>query len=200
MTSGLRERKKQATRQAISDMATLMFERDGFDGVSIAQVAAEAGVSKMTVTNYFPRKEDLVFDRAEFVIKGLAAAVARRPTGERVLAAVRRDYLDAVAKRSPIVGFSRVTFARMFEASPVLQARMREMLDQRERTLADLLRDSLPLDDVMAQFYAAQLGTVQRILATEARHRVIAGVPPDELEQFLRESATAMFDLLELGP
>jgi AcrR family transcriptional regulator len=60
MTPGLRERKKQETRQAISDIATVMFVQRGFDAVTISQVAEAAGVSKMTVTNYFPRKEDLV--------------------------------------------------------------------------------------------------------------------------------------------
>ena len=64
MTSGLRERRKQETRQAISDIATRLFVAHGFDEVTISQVADAAGVAKMTVTNYFPRKEDLVFDRA----------------------------------------------------------------------------------------------------------------------------------------
>ena len=59
----------------------------------------------MTVTNYFPRKEDLVFDRAEFVIRGLRPRVATRPTGERVLAAVRRDYAEAVARADVTLGF-----------------------------------------------------------------------------------------------
>src|ERR1700761_9844106 len=96
MTSGLRERKKQATRQAISDIATMMFERDGFDAVSIAQVAVEANVAKMTVTNYFPRKEDLVFDRADFLIGELAATVAGRPAGQSPLEAGRAGVLGAV--------------------------------------------------------------------------------------------------------
>ena len=65
MAPGLRERRKQETRQAISDIATQLFADRGFDEVTIAQVADAAGVAKMTVTNYFPRKEDLVFDRAE---------------------------------------------------------------------------------------------------------------------------------------
>jgi len=56
MAPGLRERRKQETRQAISDIATRMFVTRGFDDVTIAQVADAAGVAKMTVTNYFPRK------------------------------------------------------------------------------------------------------------------------------------------------
>jgi AcrR family transcriptional regulator len=40
--------------------------------LTIAEIATAAGVAKMTVTNYFPRKEDLVFDRADAIIGQLA--------------------------------------------------------------------------------------------------------------------------------
>jgi len=57
MTSGpLRERKKEATRASISGIATLLFVQRGFDRVTIGEVAAAAQVSKVTVTNYCPRK------------------------------------------------------------------------------------------------------------------------------------------------
>ena len=82
MTTGLRERRKQETRLAISEVATRMFATHGFDEVTISQVADAAGVSKMTVTNYFPRKEDLVFDRAEVIIRSLADVIAARAHGE----------------------------------------------------------------------------------------------------------------------
>src|SRR5215472_13207263 len=91
MAPGLRERRKQKTRQAISDIATRMFVERGFAEVTIAQVADAAGVAKMTVTNYFPRKEDLVFDRAEAVVRHLADVITARAPGESLLAAIRRD-------------------------------------------------------------------------------------------------------------
>ena len=197
MTSGLRERKKQATRQAISDIATRMFERDGFDAVSIAQVAAEASVAKMTVTNYFARKEDLVFDRADFVIAELAGTVAGRPAGQSPLEAARAGFLAAVQARSPLVGFSRVSFARMVDGSPVLSARYREMMDLRDRRLADQLRDEFALPDPIAQFHAAQLGSVVRILTSEARRQIVAGRSLDDLQVFLADTGSQMFGLLE---
>src|SRR6516165_3088712 len=97
MTTGLRERREQEARQAISDAAMALFAAQGFDEVTISQVADAAGVSKMTVTNYFPRKEDLVFDRAEAIIRGLVDAVAARAPGESLLAAIRRDYAGRLA-------------------------------------------------------------------------------------------------------
>src|SRR3984893_6644579 len=113
MAIGLRERRKQETRQAISDVATELFSRQGFDEVTISQVAEAAGVAKMTVTNYFPRKEDLVFDRAEVIIASLADAVAARAPGESLLAAVRRDYAERIAAGDVTLGVPAPAFARM---------------------------------------------------------------------------------------
>src|ERR1700735_561641 len=96
MPTGLRERRKQETRQAISDIATRMFADRGFDAVTISQVAEAAGVSKMTVTNYFARKEDLVFDRAEVTIGSLADAAAARAPGESLRAAIRREHAERI--------------------------------------------------------------------------------------------------------
>jgi AcrR family transcriptional regulator len=197
MPSGLRERKKQATRQAISDIATALFERDGFDAVSIAQVAAEANVAKMTVTNYFARKEDLVFDRADFVIAELAQTVAARPAGQTPLDAARAGFLAAVQGRSPLVGYARVSFARMVDGSPVLLARYREMMDLRDRRLADQLREEFALPDPIAQFHAAQLGSVLRIVTGEARRLLIDGMSLDDLQIFLEQAGTQMFGLLD---
>jgi hypothetical protein len=62
VVEGLRERKKRATRRAISDAATELFMAKGFDNTSVSEVAEVAGVSPQTVLNYFPTKTDLFFD------------------------------------------------------------------------------------------------------------------------------------------
>ncbi len=51
---GLRERKKQRTRQLIADTAMRLFLEHGFDAVTIAEVARAAEVDAKTVYNYFP--------------------------------------------------------------------------------------------------------------------------------------------------
>src|SRR5580700_79797 len=123
MTPGLRERRKQETRRAVSDIATRLFVANGFEEVTISQVADAAGVSKMTVTNYFARKEDLVFDRAEVTIGSLADAAAARAPGESLLAAIRRDHAERIAAGDVTLGPPTATFARMVHDSHVLTSR-----------------------------------------------------------------------------
>ena len=49
--AGLRERKKQQTRQLIADSARGLFADRGFDAVTVAQIARAANVSEVTVFN-----------------------------------------------------------------------------------------------------------------------------------------------------
>ncbi len=195
MTTGLRDRKKEATRRAISDVATVLFAEHGFEAVSIAQVAAAAGVAKMTVTNYFARKEDLVFDRHEQMVGLLAEVVASRKPGETPLDAVRRDYFDAVERQDVTLGISGIGFARMVENSPTLLAALSDFMQQREAALAAVFR-SEGLDETMAMFRAAQLGLVHRILFAQARRWTLAGLSRAEVQSALADAATKIFDEL----
>jgi AcrR family transcriptional regulator len=197
MTPGLRERKKQETRQAISDIATVMFVQRGFDAVTISQVAEAAGVSKMTVTNYFPRKEDLVFDRGEAIITSLARAVASRAPGESLLAAIRRDYDQAVARADVTLGLSSPAFATMIENSPVLSVRGLELLHQREQALGDAIAAETGRDDPQQRVVAAYLASVHRVLYTEGSRRSLAGEPRAEILAVLAAEAKRAFDRLE---
>jgi len=197
MASGLRERRKQETRQAISDVATQMFVERGFDEVTIAQVAEAAGVAKMTVTNYFPRKEDLVFDRAEAIERHLADVIAARAPGESMLAAIRRDYADAVARADATLGLSSPGFAGMIVSSPVLVSRVREMLDRRERALGDAIVAEIGTDNPQQRFVAALLASVHRVLAAEASRRSLAGQAREEICAVLADDSARAFDLLE---
>ena len=90
---GLRELKKEQTRQHIADTAWQLFVDRGFDQVSVAQVARAAQVAEATVFNYFPSKEDLFYSRLESFWTRLAAEVSARPPGQPVLAAFQAALL-----------------------------------------------------------------------------------------------------------
>jgi AcrR family transcriptional regulator len=197
MAPGLRERRKQETRQAISNIATQMFVDRGFGEVTIAEVADAAGVAKMTVTNYFPRKEDLVLDRAEAIERHLADVITARAPGESMLAAIRRDYAEAVARADVTLGLSSPAFAAMILGSPVLVGRVREMLDRREQLLGDAIAAETGTDGPEQRLVAVLLASVHRVLAAEASRRSLEGQPRGQICAVLADAATRAFDLLE---
>jgi AcrR family transcriptional regulator len=92
MAAGLRERKKQQTRRAISDAATALFMRNGFDNTTLGEVAAVVGVSEQTVLNYFPTKTDLFFDEEDWY-RGPPQAIRQRGDAESTSAAVLHWYI-----------------------------------------------------------------------------------------------------------
>lgn len=191
---GLRERKKRQTREEISAVATRLFIERGFEQVTIAQVAEAANVAKMTVTNHFPLKEDLVFDRHEEILAGLTDVVAGRAPGESVLDAARRYYREALRRGDPTLGQIGVEFARMIEASPSLVARERQMHDQRELALARVLvaESAASPEDLRPRIVAAQIVGVVRVLYYEARRRLLADADLGALGAI----ADAAFDFL----
>lgn len=168
---GLRERKKRATRQLISNIATRLFTERGFEQVTIDDVAAAANVSKMTVFNYFPRKEDLFFDRSDDAQKLVRDALVNR--GRRSpLAALRALAHALVEQRHPLVRVNPVVavFWKVVAQSPALRARTRELSEELERDLGKMLVDSIgaPADDATARLVAALLLGAWRVAFREA--------------------------------
>jgi AcrR family transcriptional regulator len=197
MASGLRHQRKQRTRDALSEAAMALFAKRGFDEVTISEIAHAAGVSKMTVTNYFPRKEDLVFDQAEATIRSLADAVAARARGESLLTAIRRDCMDRIAAGDVTLGPPSAVFARIVDDSRVLTHRAREIADLRERALGDAIAAETGEDDLRLRVIATQLASVHRGLFTETSRRVLAGEPRDAVFAELAATARGLFDLME---
>src|SRR5438445_121903 len=122
---GLRESKKLHTRQEIADKAMQLFAVRGFDRVTVAEVAAAAGVSEKTVFNYFPTKEDLFFDEVPRREAALVEAISGREPGESILSALRRLQTGECG-RLCTPGFA--AFARIIEESPALQAKELEVM------------------------------------------------------------------------
>lgn len=199
MTVGLRELKKQQTRQAISDVATRLFLERGFEAVTIAEIATAAKVAKMTVTNYFPRKEDLALDQHAALTVSLARTVAARAEGESALAALRREFLAAVKRHDPLIGFAGQDFAQMIVDSPTLTARLRELHDQREDALAQALAADTASgpSDLTPRGAAALLNAIHRILFQQVLDLTRAGKTNKEIATAVTRSARQVFDLLE---
>jgi len=198
-TAGLRESKKQETRQLISDHATRLFMEQGFEPTTIAEIATAARVAKKTVTNYFPRKEDLALDHHEEFTASLARAVTDRADGESALAALRRQFNTALEDRDPIAGFAGHAFARMIADSPTLTARLRDLHDQREQALAAALADAAPAATpaIAPRAAAALLAAAHRLLFQRIQELTLAGHSDNRIAATVAPEAAHVFDLLD---
>jgi AcrR family transcriptional regulator len=127
-----RSRKRQATRQGISDAATRLFIERGFDEVTVDEIAAAADVGRMTVFNHFPRKEDMFFDRDEEGREMLRQALRQRDPSTAPIEALRLLAHRLIAERSPIMEFSArsQSFIATIERSETLKARARAIRDE----------------------------------------------------------------------
>jgi AcrR family transcriptional regulator len=164
-----RESKKRETRQRISDVATELFFARGFDAVTLDEIAAAAQVSKMTVFNYFSRKEDLMLDRQDDLkLLFFREAIRARPKGQSPIAALRVLMSKLREQKHPFVRFDRHTadFWRFIAASQSLEARLRELNDEAAEGLAIELAGPKP--DGRARLAAGMIVLTVRTARQEA--------------------------------
>ncbi|AEY90166.1 TetR family transcriptional regulator [Streptomyces olivaceoviridis] len=192
---GLRERKKQRMYQDVSDIAVRLFLERGFDAVSVAEVAAAAGISKPTLFRYFPAKEDLVLHR----IADHETEAARVVAGEAdPVDALRRHFLAGLERRDPVTGLNDhpgvLAFHRLLYGTPSLVARAYAHQERSEAALAEALGG-----DLAARLAAAQIIAVQRVLALENWRRIAAGEPVAEVAPDAVAAAERAFRRLAQG-
>jgi len=188
------------TRARISQVATQLFLERGFDEVTVAEVAREAGVSSVTVFKHFPRKEDLLLDRADDAMDVLRTAVR---DGGDVLASLHQATLRLADQRHALSGLREgsVPFFATVAASPALIARAREIADELRQTLAEELAgvgsgskgggDA----ELLAAFFVAGYTTV----LTETARRQLAGDAADEVADDHRARVDRLLDRLRSG-
>src|SRR3954466_4222386 len=79
----LRELKRARTRQALVNAAVELFERDGYEQTTIADIAAAAEVGTRTFFGYFASKEDLLFPETDARLRAAVDAIAERGAQDR---------------------------------------------------------------------------------------------------------------------
>ncbi|MEU8899390.1 TetR/AcrR family transcriptional regulator [Nocardia sp. NPDC048505] len=153
---GLRERKKQRTRMAITEAAYRLFETHGFEETTVTEIAAAAEVSPATFFNHFPTKEAVLFAEGGDLVEIGLAAVAGRSTDASVgvvLADAMRAILREMAggPRDPSGGLE-ATRVRLLMSVPSLRAATLQRLFEVEDRLARALCAAFPtkLDEVQA--------------------------------------------------
>jgi AcrR family transcriptional regulator len=198
--TGLRERHKRRTRQAISAAAMSLFGEHGYDVVTVADVARRAGVSVATVFNYFDTKEDLFFDEVDRMLDALLDTVHRCRSGASILQALQDQVVTQLtAGRTEADAEEVVRFHAAVLDSPDLQQHEQHLQLRRRQALAGALAQALGTPSLAADLAATQYLAAESVIGSELRNRLTAGLAlPDALAEL--EPVTAeVFATLRTG-
>jgi AcrR family transcriptional regulator len=133
--SGLRERKKLATRLALHEAALRLVAEHGLDAVSVDDIAGRADVSPRTFFNYFPSKDDAVLGLDPEQPQRQVDDFLARPAGQspvEALRAVARAQAAEMAEDTELWPL-RLT---VIDAHPALLGRLAAAFGEAERVLA----------------------------------------------------------------
>ena len=202
---GLRDRKKLRTRQLIAETARRMFAEYGFDAVPVTAIARAAKVSEATVYNYFPAKEDLVYQGMEAFESELLAAVRDRPAGESFVAAFGRFVLQprgllAAQDQDSVRHLTAVS--RVIASSPALLTRERDIFARYTASLTALIASDTGAEAGDLRPWAAAhalLGIHQSLIGFVRSRLAEEPADPARLAHEVTARGQQALDLLEQG-
>jgi AcrR family transcriptional regulator len=151
---GLRERKKQQTRETIARTALQLFAERGYDETTLAEIAEAADVSPRTIFGYYESKEDILFCEEPGYLEALKRKLDERAPGTTTIDALR-EFLSSLEPPDEPARLRK----QIVTANPTLQMRMRARLAQLEPLLAESIARDLgsSSDDVRPQLIGASM-------------------------------------------
>jgi AcrR family transcriptional regulator len=134
---GLRERKREQTRQALAEAALDLFAERGYDATTVADIADRAGVSPRTFFTYHQSKEHVLFGEEDELLQSLTAHLDERPEGVTTLDALRSWLMGLVEAADPADYDStrKQCLRDVVDRTPVLLAHQRQVLGRFEVVL-----------------------------------------------------------------
>ena len=152
--AGLRERKKQQTRDTIARAALRLFAERGYDETTLAEIAEAADVAPRTIFAYFESKEDILFCEESGVVNELKRTLDERPAGATTVDALR----EFVARMKSPDEDAKLR-KKVIMANPALQMKMRARHVQLEPMLAESIARDLGTnrDDIRSLLIAASM-------------------------------------------
>ncbi len=151
---GLRERKKQQTRETIERVALELFAERGYDETTLAEIADAADISPRTIFSYFQGKEDILFCEEGDYMAMVGEMLEQRPAGATTVDALR-DFISSL----PPPDEQTMLRKRVVAASPDLQMKLRAHIGQLEGMLTASIAKDLGAapDDVRPALIAASM-------------------------------------------
>ena len=166
---GLRERKKQQTRETIVRVALELFAERGYDETTLAEIAEAADVSPRTIFSYFDSKEEILFCEESSSLEEVKAALEQRQEGTTTVDAIRNLLADM-----PSPDNDAKLRKQVISSSPSLELKMRARVAELEPVLAASFAKDLGAEpgDIRALLIAASataaFGAVHDRIAAEA--------------------------------
>ncbi|RBQ17149.1 TetR/AcrR family transcriptional regulator [Spongiactinospora rosea] len=186
---GLRERKKQRTRQALVEAAVRLFAEKGYEAVTVAEIAEAAEVSTRTFFLHFPAKEDVLFANADVRIDLALSAVAERGDTDRLADVLDRAMEQMIADTwdSDLTSGLAALRARLAVSAPVLQARLLQRYMAAQTDLSRALHQAYPrdLDEVSA---AALVGAAIGAVSAATLAALQRGDPPEAVREAMHQA------------
>jgi AcrR family transcriptional regulator len=180
---GLRERKKQKTRETIIKVGLELFAERGYEQTTIAEIAEAAEVSPRTIFAYFPSKEDILFCDLPEKQERLALALRERPAGATTLDVLREFIRDSLSPDRNLLLRKRI-----MASNETLQRNERARFGPFEQLMYEAIAEDLDAepDDIRPQIVAAAL--IAAFSAVAERSHATAP------ESFSPEQAMALMD------
>jgi AcrR family transcriptional regulator len=152
VTPSLRARKRGRTRQAIVDAATELFEERGYDGTTVADIAAAAEIGTRTFFSYFTSKEEVLFPESDARVRAAVDAIAARRPGDRAADVLLRGLAELEDVGNDMVGRLGALRVRMFRSVPAVRGHALQVQLEAEREIARHLHAAFAdeLDEVAA--------------------------------------------------
>jgi TetR/AcrR family transcriptional regulator, regulator of mycofactocin system len=195
VTTGLRERKKQQTREAIHRAAMRLFAERGFEATTIADIAAAADIAPRTFFSYFASKEEAVFPKFEMAFAEFDRAMTERPDGTTALAALREWIVQAAQQYMGDVDVARVE-AQLRRESPAVAACDLQHMRQFERRLAEAVGEDFgePADALRPRLVAA--AAMAALQASSDAADVIMETDADKARELMADPVAFIDDAL----
>lgn len=137
---GLRERKKQQTRERIARVALELFAERGYDETTLAEIAEAADVSPRTIFAYYESKEDILLREEGVFIDRLRQMLEERRPGTTTVEAIR-EFFASIEPADPPDEQARLR-KKIVSGTPALQMRM----DAQHARLEPMLVESIAQD------------------------------------------------------
>jgi AcrR family transcriptional regulator len=194
---GLRERKKQQTRETIARAARDLFAERGYDETTLAEIAEAADISPRTIFAYYESKEDILLCEEQEFLDQLKQDLEQRPEGTTTVDAIRK-----LISSVPPPDDQMLQRKRIFADNPALQMKARARLGQLEPLLTESIAKDLKAgpDDIRPPLVAASMiaafTTVRdRLFEAEAGEPIVheqAMQTLDDVLEFLRGGLEAL--------